>query len=91
MAGEVELGPRAHEQAPGVVLPGWGPTTWTLDVRLEKAFRLGGGSFGILADFTNLTNNQKVTNWVYNDREDFGDVTARQSPLSAQFGVRYRF
>ena len=75
----------------GVVLPGWGPTTWTLDLRLEKTFKLGNGNLGVLADFNNITNNQKETNWVYNNRDDFGRVTTRQNPLSAQIGVRYRF
>jgi hypothetical protein len=79
---------------PGIVLPGFGPTTWALDLRVEKNFRLGQGKLGVLVDFFNVTNNQRETTWIYEARTGptgFGYLTGRQSPMSAQLGVRYRF
>lgn len=82
------------------------PTTWTLDVHAEYAFKIWKSSLSLFADIFNITNNQSqtayystyyVTPGTWKDLNtlqrdpNWGKTTARQASRNARVGLRWSF
>jgi hypothetical protein len=70
------------------------PAQYILDLRLEKAFRLGGTTMAVFADGFNMFNGNAAT--TVQTRSDsallvFGQMTAIQDPRAIRLGFRFEF
>src|SRR5206468_3697459 len=62
-----------------------------IDLRADKAFRLGRYRFTAMADLFNVTNSNAVTNFGLLNGSAFGQIIAALDPRTFQVGVRFDF
>jgi hypothetical protein len=62
-----------------------------LDLRADKAFRIGKYRFTGMADLFNATNSNAVTNFTMINGANFNKIIAALDPRTFQFGVRFDF
>src|SRR5207247_5237522 len=62
-----------------------------LDLRADKAFRIGRYRFTGMADLFNVTNSNAVTNLGLVNGGAFGQIIAALDPRAFQLGVRFDF
>jgi len=62
-----------------------------LDLRADKAFRLGRYRFTAMADLFNATNSNAVTNFGLLNGNAFNQIIAALDPRTFQLGVRFDF
>jgi len=77
------------------------PSTWSMDLHAEYAFKLWKTDCSVVADIFNVTNNQTATSvWDYvnyygitqlHGLPAWGQTTGRQSPRSAKVGFKMSF
>lgn len=77
------------------------PSTWSLDLHLEYAFKWGKTDWALIADVFNATNNQTATGkfeyvnyygiTTWQGKPIWGQTTSRQAPRSAQVGFKMTF
>src|SRR5262249_50759313 len=62
-----------------------------LDLRADKAFRVGRYRFTAMADLFNVTNSNAVTNFVLINGANFNKINATLDPRTFQIGIRFDF
>jgi outer membrane receptor protein involved in Fe transport len=62
-----------------------------LDLRADKAFRIGRYKFTAMADVYNVTNSNAVTNFTLTNGTSYNKIIATLDPRVLQFGVRFDF
>jgi hypothetical protein len=77
------------------------PSTWSLDLHAEYAFKIWKTDWALIADIFNVTNNQTATgkyetvnyygSTTWNGLPRWGQTTGRQSPRSAKVGFKMTF
>jgi len=62
-----------------------------LDLRIDKAFRVGKYRFTGMFDAFNLTNSDAVTNFNLTNGASYNQIIAALDPRTLQFGLRFDF
>jgi TonB dependent receptor len=62
-----------------------------LDLRVDKAFRIGRYRFTGMADLFNVTNSNAVTNFVLVNGANYNKINATLDPRTFQVGIRFDF
>jgi hypothetical protein len=62
-----------------------------LDVRVDKAFRLGRSTFSAMLDVFNVMNSNAVTNFVLTNGASFGQIISALDPRTTQVALRLSF
>jgi outer membrane receptor protein involved in Fe transport len=67
------------------------PSLNTLDLRIEKTFRVGKGNLGVYADIYNTFNADTPISYYTFDNPQYETVSSRTSPIHVRLNVRYSF
>ena len=62
-----------------------------LDLRVDKAFRIGGYKVSVMGDLFNALNSNAVTNFFLTNGANYNKIIATLDPRTAQLGLRLEF